>query len=361
MRRRYGYLRLHPNAVPEADRQPPERRGRRQRRGRSAGERRQAVSGLSAPGLRQRHGGAGAHQHLRQQAGDLIVERHQDRAQGWRRSGRHPRHGRRLRRRCRGAACCARSGTPPRRRADGRAGGPLLAPHHHAAGRPVRSAQDHGVERADHRRRRPRLAHRRVSRAGRHRQDRHRRLRYRRYLELAAPNPAPERRHRQAEGALRERDDQRLQPGRRSGHARSADYVRQFDGDHRPVRLHHQRRGQLRRALSGERHLPLPQEAAHRRLDPAVRWPGDGLPARTGLLPLPLSRAASARHGAELRRGRRAGRAVRHRRHHPGDGGAQADPRRRRFAARPADAVRRAGDGVPAGSHPPRPPLRALR
>ena len=85
-----------------------------------------------------------------------------------------------------------------------------------------------------------------------------------------------------------------------------ADHVRQLDGDHRAVRLHHQRRRQLRGALPGERHLPLPEEAADRRLDPAVRRPGDGVPAGPGLLSLPLSRAAAARHGAELRRGGRA-------------------------------------------------------
>ncbi len=63
----------------------------------------------------------------------------------------------------------------------------------------------------------------------------------------------------------------------------------------------------------------LPQEAPGRRLDPAVRRPGDRLPARPGLLPLPLPVAASARHGAILRRSRRARRPLRHRRLDPGD------------------------------------------
>ena len=51
---------------------------------------------------------------------------------------------------------------------------------------------------------------------------------------------------------------------------------------------------------------------------------------RRPVLPLPVPRAAAARAGALLRRGRRAGRAARHDRHAPGDRGAQADPGHRR-------------------------------
>ncbi len=219
--------------------------------GRGAGQRRQAVPRLSRAGLRQRQRRARAHQHLRQQAGDQRAPGHRDEAQRRRRGRRHPRHGRRLRR-------WAGAGAQAHRCAHGGAGEPILAPHHHAAGGAERAAQDHGVERADHRRRRARLADRRLSRARRHGQDRHRRLRHRRYQQLAAADPAPERRHRQAEGGLREGDDQRLQPGRRGGDARSADHVGQRDGDHRWLRLRDQRRRQLRRALPGQRHLPLP-------------------------------------------------------------------------------------------------------
>ncbi len=108
-----------------------------------------------------------------------------------RRSGRDSRDGRRSRQRRDGRA-------EAHRRAHSGAGEPLLAAHHHAAGRAERAAQDHGIERADHRRRRPRLADRRVPGARRHRQDRHRRLRHRRHQQPAAADPAPERRHRQA-------------------------------------------------------------------------------------------------------------------------------------------------------------------
>ena len=51
---------------------------------------------------------------------------------------------------------------------------------------------------------------------------------------------------------------------------------------------------------------------------------------RRALLPLPLPRAAAAGHGPELRRGRRAGRAVRQHRLDPGQRGDQAAHRHRR-------------------------------
>ena len=64
--------------------------------------------------------------------------------------------------------------------------------------------------------------------------------------------------------------------------------------------------------------------------------------AERPVLSLPVSRAAAARRGAELRRGRRAGHPAGPDRLHPGDRGGQADPRHRRAADRPAAALRRA-------------------
>ena len=62
----------------------------------------------------------------------------------------------------------------------------------------------------------------------------------------------------------------------------------------------------------------------------SVFWPTlEEGPRRRALLPLPLPRAPAARHGAELRRGRRAGRAVRQHRLDPGQRGDQAAHRHR--------------------------------
>ena len=72
--------------------------------------------------------------------------------------------------------------------------------------------------------------------------------------------------------------------------------------------------------------------------------PGDG-----PVLPLPLPAASAARARAELRRGRRARRPAGHHRLAPGERGAQALPRHRRAARRPAAAVRRARDRVQRG------------
>ena len=85
--------------------------------------------------------------------------------------------------------------------------------------------------------------------------------------------------------------------------------------------------------------------------------------ARQGrpVLPLPLSRAAAAGPGAELRRGRRARRAARHHRHHPGDRDGQADPRHRRAADRPPAALRRARDALPRAEAAQGPGLPGLR
>ena len=65
------------------------------------------------------------------------------------------------------------------------------------------------------------------------------------------------------------------------------------------------------------------------------------------VLPLPLSRAAAARPGAQLRRGRSAGHSPRPGRRHPGHRGHQAHPGQGRVAHRPAAAGRRPQHALP--------------
>ena len=65
------------------------------------------------------------------------------------------------------------------------------------------------------------------------------------------------------------------------------------------------------------------------------------------VLPLPVSRTAAARHGAELQRGRRAGRGHRRDGHPAGNRGAEGNPRHRRDAVRPAADLGRAGHAIP--------------
>ena len=83
-------------------------------------------------------------------------------------------------------------------------------------------------------------------------------------------------------------------------------------------------------------------------------------PLRGPVLPLPHPRAAAARAGAVVRRGRRARRAARHRRVDPGHRGHQAAPRSRRAADRPAAGLRLAGAVVPHLQGEPRPELPGL-
>src|SRR4029453_8653333 len=82
---------------------------------------------------------------------------------------------------------------------------------------------------------------------------------------------------------------------------------------------------------------------------------------RGAVLPLPLPAAASARAGAELRRGRRAGCAPRRDRVAPGERGAEALARDRRPADRAPDALRRALGPVRRGRRAARPELPGLR
>ena len=86
------------------------------------------------------------------------------------------------------------------------------------------------------------------------------------------------------------------------------------------LRRHPRRHRQFPDALSGQRRLRVARQAERLRQHLPVRGPGVGVRrARRALLPLPVSRAAAAGTGAELRRRRRARRAARHHRHDSGD------------------------------------------
>ncbi len=112
-----------------------------------------------------------------------------------------------------------------------------------------------------------------------------------------------------------------------------------------PQGLRHRRRRhrQFPHPLPGQRRLRAARQAQRLRLDLPLRGPGHRLRlAGRPLLPLPLSRAAAARPGAQLRRRRRARHSARHHRADPGHRNGQADPGHRRAAGRPPAALRRA-------------------
>ncbi len=119
--------------------------------------------------------------------------------------------------------------------------------------------------------------------------------------------------------------------------ARGAPGLLQRDGHLRRVRPDRRRHGQLRHPLPGQRRLRAAEQAVRVGFDLPVRRSGVGVLERARpLLPLPVPGAAAARHGAELRRGRRAGRAVRVDRFDPG--------RTRPSSCWPASATRSSGD-----------------
>ena len=126
--------------------------------------------------------------------------------------------------------------------------------------------------------------------------------------------------------------------------------LRQRDGDLRRLRPDRRRHRQLRHPVPGQRRLRAARQAVRVGLDLPVRRAGQRVLGRVRpVLPLPVPRAAAARDGAVLRRGRRARRALRLDRVDPGERGDQAHHRHRRAAGRPADDLRRAGDDLPHG------------
>ena len=220
----------------------------------------------------------------------------------------------------------------------------LLAPPPDPRDRRGRPAEAARLQHPADRRRRPRLPRLALPRGGGRRPARDHRRRHRRRVEPAAPDRALAEHARHAEGRQREARDRGAQPGRR-GHAlpRAADLREHRPDPRRRLGHHRRRRRQLPDALPGERRLRLARDPRRARLDLPLRGPGHRLQAaRRPVLPLPLPRAAAARAGAVVLRGRRARRAARHRRHAADERGAQARARDRRAADRPAAALRRA-------------------
>ncbi len=146
----------------------------------------------------------------------------------------------------------------------------------------------------------------------------------------------------------RKRRLQRPQPARPDRHLRDGADVRERARSVQRLRRHPRRHRQLPDALPGQRRLRADRQAERLRQHLPLRGAGVGVRDQgRPVLPLPLPRAAAARTGAELRRGRRARRAARHHRRHPGDRDGQADSRHRRAADRPLHDLRRAEDELP--------------
>ncbi len=154
----------------------------------------------------------------------------------------------------------------------------------------------------------------------------------------------------------------RDQPAGQRGPARDAAGLRQRPGDLRRLRPDRRRHRQLRHPVPGQRRVRAARQAVRVGLDLPVRRAGQRVLGRVRpVLPLPVPRAAAARDGAVLRRGRGARRAVRLDRVDPGERGDQAHRRDRRAAGRPADDLRRAGDELPLRPGAEGPRLRRLR
>ena len=196
---------------------------------------------------------------------------------------------------------------------------------------------------------RPRLARAALPRRGRRRHPRRDRLRRRRRVQPAAPDHPRPVRHRQAEGAVGAGQHQGNQPIRRPSivheEALTNDNVMQiFSGYDLIVdgTDNFATRYMVNDAcvLLGKPYVwgsILPLRRAGERVLGRVR----------PVLPLPVSGAAASRHGAVLRRGRSARRAVRLDRIDPGQRGDQAPDRHRRADRRAADDLRRARDELP--------------
>ena len=204
------------------------------------------------------------------------------------------------------------------------------------------------------RRRWPRLPRRPLPGGGRRRHDRHHRHGRRRRLQPAAPDPPQHGAHRRAQGRLRQEDAHRHQPRRERRDLRRAPRRRQRarhprrSGGAGAVGRHRRRHRQLPDPLPRQRRLGEARHPRRARVDLPLRGDGHRLRSEAGPdLPRHGARAAAGGDGPELRRGRRARRAARHRRQHPGHRDDQAAARPRRPAHRPAARLRRAGAELP--------------
>ena len=138
-----------------------------------------------------------------------------------------------------------------------------------------------------------------------------------------------------AEGRIGPGQHPRDQPAGQRGAARGPAGLRQRPGDLRRLRPDRRRHRQLRHQVPGQRRLRAARQAVRVGLDLPLRRTGQRVLGRVRpVLPVPVPRAAAARHGAVLRRGRGPRRAVRLDRVDPGQRGDQAHHRDRRAAGR---------------------------
>ena len=115
-------------------------------------------------------------------------------------------------------------------------------------------------------------------------------------------------------------------------------------------------------AVPGERCVRADGQAERVRFHLPLRGPGERLRhGARALLSLPVSGAAAAGPGTQLRGGRRARHSARACRRHSGDGGHQADPRHRRTAGRPVAPGGFAGHELPHAEAAQEPELPCLR
>ena len=184
-------------------------------------------------------------------------------------------------------------------RADGRRGSPLLPSPDHPRRGDDRAEAPQERQGALRRRRWPRLARPHVPRRGRCRHARHRRVRRGRRVQPAAADHPRSVRHRPLQGGVGPRHGSGDQSPRRGRPARGATRLRQRDADLRRVRPDRRRHRQLRHPLPGQRRLRAAREAVRLGIDLPLRRAGQRLLGRARtLLPLPLPRAAAARHGS---------------------------------------------------------------
>ena len=230
-------------------------------------------------------------------------------------------------------------------------------------GRRGRPAAPPGRARAPRRSRWPRLPRVALSGCSRRRHARDRRRGRRRRVEPAAPDRPLHRHAGRAQGALGQAHDRGAEPGRSRQAVRGTSDLRERRSHpRRGLGRDRGRRGQLPDPLPRERRLGLARNPGRPRLDLPLRGPGDGLLSRRGpVLPLPLPPASASRAGAELRRGRRPRRPAGDHRLAAGERGAQADPRTRRDARRPAAPLRCARNDPRRGERASRSVLPGLR
>ena len=161
---------------------------------------------------------------------------------------------------------------------------------------------------------------------------------------LAAPDHSYDRSRRDAQDRIGAKANQRAESRDQGESSRGAALVGKRDGHHQGLRRHRELRRQFPDALPHQRCVRVREEAAGGRRDFPLRrqghrfLPGEGRP----VLPMPLSRARAAGHGAVVRGGRRARRAAGNHRIDRSARDDQAAARRGRSAHRPDGLLRHA-------------------